>query len=234
MELIQAGQQAFDRGEYHRAIELSEQAIDRNPHDYRARHLKALALFKLGKLSSSIVAFDWLVEKHPQEAEYLSDRGVAHHKNGDNKAALADFEYALLLEPERAYRFACRAYIKDRMGDIEGAVTDYQKAIQLDPEDEIARNNLEITRQKLGYKASKLFKYKSKAHFTEEELVAYEQAYVEKHGGSVEPAVPVAPSRPTSKALLQEMTKVFTSKNAFRDFMRFITKGRQMVGRRTE
>lgn len=224
MEILQAGQQAFDRGEYKRAITLVEQAVERNPHDYRARHVRALSLFKLGDLSASIAEFDWLVEKHPQEAEYLSDRAVAHHKNGDNKTALSDFEKAILLEPERAYHYACRAYIKDRMGDVEGAVSDYTKATQLDPEDEIAKNNLEITQQKLGYKASKLFRHKSKAHFSEEEQQAYEKEYVAKHGTTEAPPVPVSTGKPTTKDLLREMGKVFTSRESFKEFVRFVTK----------
>lgn len=225
MELLQQGRQAFDQGLYEQAITFVEAAIDSNPHDHHSRHVRALAYFKLGKYDTAIVEFDWLVAQYPNDTTYLSDRAVAFHRNGDNDAALADFERALLLEPTRAYHYACRAYIKDRIGDIEGAIVDYKKAIQLDPADEIAKNNLEITQQKLGYKASKLFRHKSKAHFTEEEQKAYEAAYVAKHGAIDNPEVEAAPAKPTIKAILQEMGTVFTSKAARKDFIAFLTKG---------
>lgn len=225
MELLQQGRQAFDQGLYEQAITIVEAAIASNPHDHLSRHVRALAYFKLGQYDTAIVEFDWLVAKHPSDSTYVSDRAVALHRKGDHKAALADFEQAILLEPTRAYHYACRAYIKDRMGDVEGAVVDYKKAIQLDPEDEIAKNNLEITQQKLGYKASKLFRHKSKAHFSEEEQQAYEAAYLEKHGAIDNPEVSVVPAKPTTKALLQEMGKVFTSKAARKDFIAFLTRG---------
>lgn len=234
MEILQKGRSAFERGEYKRAITLVDQAIKQNPYDRHCRHVRALSYFKLGEYITAIEEFNWLVEHHPEETEYLSDRGVAHHRNEDNTTALADFERALLLEPERGYHYACRAYIKDKMGDVEGAVADYKKAIQLDPQDEISKNNLEISQQKLGYKASKLFRYKSKAHFSEEEQQAYQAEYEAKHGKAIPPTQQHPPAPPTTRDMLREMGKVFTSKAAFKEFVQFITKRKTATSQRAE
>ncbi len=45
------------------------------------------------------------------------------------------------------------------MGRVKEAIKDYQKAIELDPEDEVSRNNLEISEQKIvKTRRAKLFK----------------------------------------------------------------------------
>lgn len=224
--MINAIQQAFDKGAYEEVIAKSEQALQRNPDHVAVLHLMALAYFKQENFAKSLALMDQLIAAQPDEAEYYGDRGVTYFRTGQWQSAMQDFEKALLLEPERAYRYACRAYLKDKMGDLEGAVTDYQRAIALDPEDEIAKNNLEVVQQKQGYQLSKQFRYKSKAHFTPKEKEAYARQYAARHG-TENPldAPPAAPTQPSTKDLLREMGKVFTSAEGFRGFLRFVGAG---------
>jgi len=153
-------------------------------------------------------------------ADVYSERAVSYFHNDQLKEALEDMDRAQEMEPDRAYRYASRAYIRDAMGDVEGAVRDYEKAIELDPDDAIAHNNLGLLIEKLGY------------HQKAKVLFDFADAIAKKEQGD-ESATVERPRNIQSDlnkerketSLRNEMLKVFTSADQFKEFLRFVGNG---------
>jgi tetratricopeptide (TPR) repeat protein len=186
---------------------------------------------------------------HP---DILSDRGVCYLHLKNKEEALSDFNSALELQPEYGFRFSARAYAKDFFGDTEGAIADYEMAIQLDPDDAVAYNNLGLVQEKLGFnrkakenfeRADKLSKMEDRLYQIMDELEQDpENPNIEQtiHSAN-EPATINGPKeikredthsmidpaeiREKNITSVREFSRIFTSKQQFYEFLRFIKNG---------
>lgn len=180
---------------------------------------KAERFYENGKFSDAIYWYTRAISISPT-AEIYSERAVAYFHNEQLKESLKDMDRAQKLEPQNPYRYSSRAYIKDAMGDIAGAIKDYEKAIELDPEDAIAHNNLGLLLEKQGHHQ------KAKAFFDFADAVAKKE-----HGD--QNAMTERPRNIQSdlnkerrkSSLGKEMAKVFTDRQQFREFIRFVSRG---------
>jgi len=146
----------------------------------------------------------------------------------------------LEIQPKYSYRYACRGYALNFFGDIDAALLDYEKAVELDPDDAVAHNNLGLLLEQKGYKeqAKKRFERADKLSKQEDQLFSVmddiEQGKVEEE---TQTAVEVPEEKPEREMVspevkreaqisaMQEFKKVFTSKEQFKEFMRFIKNG---------
>lgn len=166
------------------------------------------------------------MEQH--DPDLFHDRGVCLFHLSKKKEALADMNTALSLQPDYSYRYSSRAYMKGQLKDLQGAIADYRKAIELDPEDAIAHNNLGLLEEQLGYQES------AKKHFSK----ADELSDILKENG-IDPATlgneePVnlqkqideeKAKNSSNQAIIREMLSVFQSREKFKEFMSFMSKG---------
>ncbi len=190
------------------------------------------AYLKQKNWKSSIAILDELVLRFPSNADFLGQRGVTHFSRGDVKSAMADIERAIELEPEYAYRYACRAYIKERTGDLRGAIADYELAVRLDPEDEVAKNNLEMAREKLQYEQSNaIHRPRTKAHLSPEEIKSYSEEYEKKQSKEEAKEGEEEVKKIALKTLFGEMRSTLKDKENRKAFLRFIRNGFKMPPR---
>lgn len=140
------------------------------------------------------------------------------------------------LEPENPYRYSSRAYIKNAIQDVDGAISDYKKALELDPKDMIALNNLGLLEEKLGRmtSAQKLFQKADKEakeqgfdfYDSEEGLKrAREQAQEEikkMQQKESQQSEDNHESESTKEGFLKTAFSVFTSKEGFQDYLKFL------------
>lgn len=209
-------------------------------------HEKGHDLMMQGDHSGAVELYTKALVENPDHPDILSDRGVCylHLKNKDK--ALADFNLALKLQPEYGFRYSARAYAKDFFGDTEGAIADYEEAIKLDPDDAVAYNNLGLVQEKLGYnrkaqenfeRADKLSKMEDRLYQLMDEL---EQGPENKT--SKDEPTPIKSNEPIQSqgehkmidpldvrekniSTAKEFAKIFTSKQQFIEFLRFIKNG---------
>jgi tetratricopeptide (TPR) repeat protein len=212
----------FEAGELQEAEAAFREVLQAEGHHAEARHFHAICLYRLERFEESIAGLDMLVDAHEGNADFLESRGVAYHRWGRNGEALADFEAALALEPNKGYRYACRAWIRDKMGDVAGAVADYRKAIDLDPDDDISQNNLELMEAKLGHQTKSMFRHRTAAHLSEEEIGAYREDFERRHTDMEEPG---PSARPGFSDYLREMWRAIATAKGRQGLMAFFRRG---------
>ena len=210
------------------------------------KHEEAYNLAKDRKLDEALILFNEALLTSPDNPDIYSDRGVLFIHMKNKVAALNDFNKAIDLQPDYSYRYSARAYAHDFFGDTNAAISDYEKAIDLDPQDAVAYNNLGLVQEKLGYKkmaegnferADKLAKQEEKLHElmhdleenddeSNTEIIEEESSFsdLEAEKNQRETIVPIENKEP-SKSVFKEFSKLFTSKEQFKSFLKFLKNG---------
>lgn len=191
-----------------------------------------------GELDLSIELFTKALAEAPDDLNILSDRGVAFLHKKDKLRCFGDLNRAIELQPNYAFRYACRAYAKKHFGDIDGAVEDYEIAVNLDPDDAVAQNNLGMLLEEKGYKKQADERFARADKLSEQESDLLNVITDLEDDSPIEEAT-VVPEEPTVEIVYQETTeapkedttsskefkKVFTSKNQFKEFIKFVKNG---------
>ena len=197
---------------------------------YYPEYEKALALTKEQKYLEALGLYDAALKSDNTNPDILHDRGVCLFHLKRFEPALDDFNRAAKLQPDYSYRYSSRAFILSSMKKYDEAAADYQKAIDLDPEDAVAHNNLGMLYEQMGYAKQ------AKEHFAISEEV---NKILDKEGIVSETHPPIKEELPndqnktsSQEIQLQELKdrsktikSVFTKRETFREFIRFITKG---------
>lgn len=198
-------------------------------------HEEATSKLKEGQIDEAIGLYTKALNEAPDDYNIISDRGVAYLHKNDKLRCFGDFNRAIQLQPNYSYRYASRAYAKKHFGDLEGAVADYEKAVELDPEDAVAQNNLGMLLEEMGYKKQSEKRFARADKLSEQEngllnvmegLEASEKAVEAPNQETpIEDLSPSDKGSDETKTNSKEFKKVFTSKNQFKEFIRFIRNG---------
>jgi tetratricopeptide (TPR) repeat protein len=215
-------------------------------------HEKGHELMLKGDHSGAIELYTSALEFSPNHPDIFSDRGVCYLHLKNETQALSDFNAALKLQPDYGFRYSARAYARDFFGDTEGAIEDYEMAIKLDPDDAVAFNNLGLVQEKLGFnrkakenfeRADKLSKMEDRLYQLMDELEQDpENKSNEKNTPSSDSPVKISPNKFEQKSVshhmidplevreknistAKEFSKIFTSKQQFLEFLRFLKNG---------
>ncbi|NRA13429.1 MAG: tetratricopeptide repeat protein [Crocinitomicaceae bacterium] len=200
-------------------------------------HEEATNRLKDGDIDAAIELYTQALSEAPDDYNIISDRGVAYLHKNDKLRCFGDFNRAIKLQPNYSYRYASRAFAKKHFGDMEGAIEDYEKAVDLDPEDAIAQNNLGMLLEEMGYK-----KQSQERFARADKLSEQENGLLDVMDDLEATDAPSQPSALTNQEAAQEVEhldenskesesgskefkKVFTSKNQFKEFIRFIRNG---------
>ena len=197
---------------------------------YYPEYEKALALTKEQKYLEALELYNAALKSDNSNPDILHDRGVCLFHLKRVEPALDDFNRAAELQPDYSYRYSSRAFILSSMKKYDEAAADYQKAIDLDPEDAVAHNNLGMLYEQMGYAKQ------AKEHFSisdEVKKILGEEGIVSETPPPLKEELPNAQSETsTQKIQSQEpenrsttIKSVFTKRETFREFIRFITKG---------
>lgn len=213
-----------------------------------SKHEEAHEALKKGEVDTAIFLYTEALQLSPDDCDILGDRATAFLHKKDKLRCMADFNKAVALDPNYAYRYASRAFARQNFGDIDGAVEDYKKAVALDPEDAVAQNNLGMLLEQQGYKkeaderferADKLSKMEDQLYTVMDTLetsdsdtsnipTASNNSSVDSSkSGNLNPdSVDENLDQKTQDSnTSKELKKVFTSREQFREFVRFIKNG---------
>lgn len=171
----------------------------------------------------AIELFTLVLNEDPEDANALSQRAVAYLNLERYDESMADMNAAIKYDPDYSYRYQCRGYLKARLNDPEGAIADYQKAVDLDPEDSIALNNLALAQEQMGWAG------KAQQNFDKSDLIAGIKTAKERSETRLKEAEKKKEEMPETKATEVDKAaiakSVFTKKNSFNEFIRFIRNG---------
>ncbi len=198
-------------------------------------HQQAHDALKAGQTEEAIRLYTEALKLNPNHPDILSDRGVAYLHLENQELCMQDMNLSLELQPDYSYRYASRAFARNHFGDLDGAIEDYEIAVKLDPEDAVGHNNLGLLLEQKGYhkEAKERFERADKLSKMENELF---QVIDELEAG--EAPVPAAKEpetlpieskedeeEPSASSRSEEMKKLFTSRQQFIEFLRFIRNG---------
>lgn len=184
---------------------------------------KAKASYKAQRYEDAVLEFSRALTSDPGNAYILYERALAYFHLNQKNMALVDLNLAAEMQPNNPFRYSSRAYVRDACGDVVGAIEDYKMAIALDPLDAIAHNNLGLLEEKLGRKqnAQKYFQIADDLSGKKNEFKPYfemqEEADAKKQS--------LATETQQSSSLWKEITKIFTTKNQFAEFIAFVKRG---------
>jgi len=147
-----AANNMFEDGEYERALESYDAALQANPDHLHALRGKARTLLQLGRYDEALASFDVAIARDPDFAGAYANRGICYDRMGRYEKALADYTRALQLdaeiaegphwlvrllrnEPEKPPTIADRAnYLRQQL-----ALPESQRVLRMPEEDEKQR-----------------------------------------------------------------------------------------------
>ncbi|ADC69419.1 TPR repeat-containing protein [Methanocaldococcus sp. FS406-22] len=140
-DFVEKGEEYIEKGDYDKAIECFERALDECPEEGKWITLKCLALcYRLKEnYDKAIEYFKKALEKCPKDKkwEILEDLGVCYYSKGEYGRAIEYFEKALELCPDeekwRIWISLGDCYYNIR--DYDKAIDYYKKALKMCPED---------------------------------------------------------------------------------------------------
>ena len=146
---FQEGSDWFNKGDYIKAIECCDKAIELNQNEF-AYGIKGSALYKLGKNEAAIDCFDKVIEFYPES-------GYAHYTKGDSlqalgkyKAAIECYDEAIELDPDLVAAYNNKGNVLMTLGKHEAAIVCFDKVIELNPDLVVAHHNKGLALGTLG------------------------------------------------------------------------------------
>lgn len=96
----QEGEIFFEDGEYQRALEKYEEALEAKPDTPHYVRAKARALMQLERYDESLLWFNRAADMQPYFGGTYANRGILHDRMGEYEQAVEDYEKALALDEE--------------------------------------------------------------------------------------------------------------------------------------
>jgi len=190
-------------------------------------YAKGIAKVKENDFHSAIEHFTLAISENTSDVESYAERAVAYIHVEKLELSMFDMNRCIELEPANSYRYSCRAFLKSKMGDVDGAIADYEIAVQLDPDDAIAYNNLGLAQESKGYQ-----KKAEKSFSRSNEIIGYNPKRFDEGTKKEESKQNEPKSDQTSTTTETEQfsekayaKKALTTKEGFKDFLRFIRNG---------
>lgn len=134
-----------NKGDYSKALDYVERALNLTPDDYNLIELKALILSNLGRFEECLVERDKYVAKYPDDyASYLNRAGsrLDSHKFND---AIEDYNTAIVLAPyiaDQPYFLVRRGDAYRLSGKLEEAFKDYRHLLEYERDSVLSTKSL--------------------------------------------------------------------------------------------
>lgn len=138
-------------GNYDRALEYIDYAIDIDSTDNGCRLSKADILYEMGDYDEAISQISDYINNNPEYFGGYYKRGFYKDNTKDYDGAIEDYSVAIIQNPDYAYAYLGRADMYRMKGEMEKAEADYRKVIELDT---IPSENscIQYAYMQLGYK----------------------------------------------------------------------------------
>jgi Tfp pilus assembly protein PilF len=131
--------------DFHRAVQLFDQAIEIDP-DRAAVHCnRGLALQELRHWEAALASYDRAIALQVDFAEAYFNRGNLLKEIGQWEAALKNYDHAIALRVDFADAYANRGVVLNDLKQLDAALASYDRAIALEPGDVMAYCNKSFT-----------------------------------------------------------------------------------------
>lgn len=121
----------LEKMQYDKAIEDFTQAIQLDPKNGNAHHLRGFAFYKKMEYDKAIENYSQAIRIDSKDANSYNFRGIAYYHKNEYDKAIEDYGQAIRLKYVRAYYNRGIAFTKTKQYDR--AIEDYGQAIKIDP-----------------------------------------------------------------------------------------------------
>ena len=128
-----------DNGDYDRAINFFNQAIQRNSNNANYYGERGRAYHIKGDYDRAIADYTQAIRLNSRSAVYYSNRALAYNNKGDYDRAIADATEAIRLDSNFQFAYRERAYAYTQKGNYTQARADVNRALWIDPNYESAK-----------------------------------------------------------------------------------------------
>ena len=127
------GRDYADRGNYEKAIEYYDLALDEDPDLVAAMYNKGAALANQGEYREAIRAYNLALEEDPDHVNALIGKGAALANQGEYREAIRAYNLALEEDPSSALAFYNKGAALANQGEYREAIRAYNLALEEDP-----------------------------------------------------------------------------------------------------
>lgn len=133
MEVLRQSQEAFERRDFQKAVELLGSAIDSNPDLTPAYVLRGLANAALDKLDDAIADYGKAIALVPDDERPRALRAAVFQAKKEYGKAIEDLDFVIQKNPTDAEVIATRGICYAQKGDGERALKDFDTAVKSNP-----------------------------------------------------------------------------------------------------
>lgn len=119
-----------EKGQYSKAIEDLDKAIELNPKTASAYNNRGIAYAKISQYDKAIEDFNKAVELNP-DANIYNNRANVYNNKGQYDWAIWDYTKAVSLEPNYKDAYFSRGNAYANKGQYDRAISDYRKACEM-------------------------------------------------------------------------------------------------------
>ena len=130
------------RGDYAKAAELLDRAVQKSPKSPAFWSNFGVVLVALGRFEEAIAAYRRAVELAPDFTDALYNLGNLHQRQGDLADATACYRKVIAARPDHADAWNNLGNVIKNDADMSDAIAAYGKAIELRPDYAVALSNL--------------------------------------------------------------------------------------------
>jgi tetratricopeptide (TPR) repeat protein len=121
------------RGDYDRAIQDFNEAIQLNPNFERAYYDRGNAYIDKEDYDRAIQEFDEAIRLNPNNANNYNNRGVAYKRKGDYGRAIQDYNQAIRLNSNATTAYLNRGDAYFAQSNLTAAIADFEHTITATP-----------------------------------------------------------------------------------------------------
>ena len=130
---MKRGYEYFSQGNLEEPLQDFNEAINLDPKNPTAYHLRGMSFSNIFKSDQAILDFNEAIRLKPDFSEAYYERGAAWSMEDDLDKAIADFSQAIRLIPSFADAYIQRGSIYDGQKRYEEALTDFNEGIRINP-----------------------------------------------------------------------------------------------------
>ena len=149
LDFGRGGAAAYAQGNFARALDYFQQAVEQRPDDAVALTNLGHALVRLGRAREAIPYFIRTIELQPTEWTPQFNLAHAYGELADWVHAIPEYQKAVVLFPDDYVTHYNLAMVFHKSGQEEPAVSEFQRAIQLAPGEPTFRLSLGVSYERL-------------------------------------------------------------------------------------
>jgi tetratricopeptide (TPR) repeat protein len=167
------GNDFYSSGNYKKALEYYEAALNVKPHYELAWIMKGNSLTALGRFDDAVECFKKALEINPESEEAWYNLGATMYGMGRFEDELACYDKALEIRPDYAKAWNNKGATLHEMGKYNEAVLCYDKVLALEPDNHQVLNNRGVALMRLGEREGALRSFDTALRKKEDYLDAW-------------------------------------------------------------